>query len=378
MTVHPKSSSIDVRSLPGTREVVSYKGGGLFPVLAVAPNDVAVAVLRGGAGHVGLAGRIEVIRSLDGGQTWTLPNVVADSDWDDRNPAFGVSHRGTLVLSYHRQGSYDEEGNYLSLSYDDPTRRVETMVTRSCDAGLTWERPFPLQVESLRGGSPFGKIVALAEGTLLMPVYHAGSYIVRSDDDGKTWTSPSRIAEPMNETALLVLPSGDILAVMRGEGGPWQGLYSSHSLDGGTTWSDPVQVTGSSQHPGDLVMLSDGSVLLAYGNRNPPYRVEGLVSRDGGHSWLDCLLTFSGALYGYTVEAPRRTDLGYPSSVVLRGAGGGEGLTMYYYNPSLNKPAAWNDRKSEAAYHAHSYYAIAVRWSEAELIERLGQLTACR
>src|SRR5262245_51236589 len=101
---------LDVRRLAGTRETQVYRGGGLFPVLTVAPDGAVVAVLRGGAGHLGLGGRIEVVRSLDQGATWSPPAVVADSDRDDRNPAFGTSAAGTIVLAYHRQGSYDEEG----------------------------------------------------------------------------------------------------------------------------------------------------------------------------------------------------------------------------------------------------------------------------
>jgi len=53
---------VDVRALRGTREVLAYQDGGLFPVLASA-GDAIVAVVRGGAGHVGLAGRLEVLRA---------------------------------------------------------------------------------------------------------------------------------------------------------------------------------------------------------------------------------------------------------------------------------------------------------------------------
>lgn len=115
----------------------------------------------------------------------------------------------------------------------------------------------------------------------------------------------------MNETALLVLPTGEVLAVIRGADQE-QALHLTRSSDGGYTWSAPVQLTGSRQHPADLVQLSNGTLLLTYGNRNPPYRIEGRVSRDGGHTWLDCLLTFSGHLYGYTVEAPRHSGSGVP------------------------------------------------------------------
>lgn len=203
-----------------------------------------------------------------------------------------------------------------------------------------------------------------------MPIYHAtGSHIVRSHDDGATWGEPSLLHPQMNETALLVLPEGEVLAVMRGEDKE-QALHLTRSGDGGYTWSAPVQITGARQHPADLVRLGNGLILLTYGNRNPPYRVEGRASRDGGHTWLACRLTFSGQLYGYNVEAPRRSDLGYPSSVVHNGSG----VTIYYYNPAINKPIQWDAPDKEPLHLARDYYAIAVLWEEAELIARLDQL----
>jgi hypothetical protein len=77
----------DVRTLSQSRETLVYQDGGLFPVLTIAGDGTIVGVLRGGAGHIGRSGRIEVVRSSDGGQLWTPPNVIADSACDDRNPA---------------------------------------------------------------------------------------------------------------------------------------------------------------------------------------------------------------------------------------------------------------------------------------------------
>jgi hypothetical protein len=382
---------LDVRALPGAAETIAYKDGGLFPVLALS-GDTVVATLRGGAGHLGLDGRMEVIRSLDGGRTWSPPAVVADSDFDDRNPAFGVTQAGTLVLSYHRQGNYDEAGNWRRREVMEE-RRVEVMVTRSHDHGLTWETPRPLGVALLAAGSPFGKIVALADGTLLMPIYagpipallgsHAPavtgegdcSYLVRSHDDGVTWGEPALIALNKNETALLTLPAGDLLAVMRSIP-PDQALYGSRSSDGGHTWSPPVQITGSRQHPADLVQLVNGDILMTYGNRTAPYRIEGKISRDGGRTWLAPLLTFSAPLYGYDLPPNRPTDLGYPSSVVRCGQGNGQGVTIYYYNPSVRKPWQHENRQVESRYLARDYYAIAVTWDEEALIAAVDRAIA--
>ncbi|MEZ4865088.1 MAG: sialidase family protein [Caldilineaceae bacterium] len=388
MSIQP-TPILDVRGLPGAHQVIAYQDGGLFPVLALT-GDTVVAALRGGAGHLGLDGRMEVVRSHDAGRTWSPPAVVADSDFDDRNPAFGVTHSGVLVLSYHRQGNYDEAGNWRRREAMEE-RRVEIMVTRSQDRGLTWTTPAPLGVELLAAGSPFGKIVTLNDGTLLLPIYarpidallgsRAGdmtgdgdcSYLVRSHDEGVTWGEPSLIGVNMNETALTVLPDDTVVAAMRGIP-PDQALHAARSSDGGWSWSPPVQVTGPRQHPADLVQLANGAILMTYGNRTAPYRIEGRISRDGGRSWLPPLLTFSGQLYGYHLPPERPTDLGYPSSVVRRNAGHGQGVTMYYYNPSVRKPWQHQDRAVESRYLARDYYAIAVTWDEAELIAAVERL----
>lgn len=138
-----------------------------------------------------------------------------------------------------------------------------------------------------------------------------------------------------------------------------------HDLDG-QTWSDPKALTEARQQPADLVLLSNGDILLTYGNRTPPYRVEGRISKDGGRTWRDLLLTFSGHLYGYNVTAPRRTDLGYPSTVVHPTSR--RGVTMYYYNPSLPHAGDWWDEDRGVFYRASDYRAVVVTWSEAELI----------
>jgi hypothetical protein len=377
---------LDVRALAQTRETLAYADGGLFPILALTPDGTIVGIVRGGAGHLGLAGRVEAIRSLDGGHTWTPPAVIADSEWDDRDYAFGVSPAGTLILAYHRTGCYDADGNYRPEMYrEQPGAFAEVRVTRSHDNGLTWSTPEPLSFPALRASNPYGKIVALPDGTLVLPIYGQPqpeilgaqyhppaadtycSYLLRSRDDGATWGEPSLIAVGTNETGMLALPDGDLLAVLRSDA-PTQRLSVARSTDGGHTWSEPQALTDERQHPADLVALRDGSLLLTYGNRNPPYRVEGRVSRDGGRTWLDLLLTFSGALYGYNVAAPRPTDLGYPSSVVRRTGKTGQGVTIYYHNPSMWQRGDWRSGQQGVFFEQRNYRATAVTWDEAELI----------
>ena len=63
-------------------------------------------------------------------------------------------------------------------------------------------------------------MLELSDGTILLPVYESreaedSSWIYRSRDGGQTWGDTTQIAEGLNETALLRLPSGKLIAMMR-------------------------------------------------------------------------------------------------------------------------------------------------------------------
>jgi len=350
---------VDVRRLKGTRETVMVKDGGYFPVLAALSGREVIAIVRGGAGHVGIRGRLDLLRSLDGGETWLSPVTVAQSEWDDRNPALGLSRDDTLILGYHHQGSYDERGRY-----SPGLGRVDTYVTRSRDHGYTWEPPRPLSLKPFRGRSPYGKIVALRDGTLLMPIYGERtravneeteappdvvdfSYVLRSQDDGATWEDPSLIAAGFNEAGLVRLGNGELLVALRSEGDR-ASVSISRSTDGGYTWTRPEKVTEASEHPGDLLSLSEQRVLLTYGRRHPPYGVRGLLSHDGGQTWD------GGHELIYADDRPG-PDCGYPSSV---GSANARVITAYY-----------SAGEHMDAYRHEGAFAKALIYAEEELLE---------
>ena len=87
-------------------------GQGYFPVALRLQDGPIAVVLRGGAEHLGLQGRLDIVFSADEGTTWTKPALVVDSPADDRNPAFGQARDGTLVVGYWRTATYDDQGRY--------------------------------------------------------------------------------------------------------------------------------------------------------------------------------------------------------------------------------------------------------------------------
>jgi hypothetical protein len=314
---------------PSTAATNVTTGGGYFPVMISLGGDHALAVVRGGAAHIGRAGRLDIVRSKDGGKTWSAPRTAIDGPEDDRNPAFGVLKDGTVLLAYAVLSGYDASGLRLRPSranwlFDG----VYCMTSR--DKGTTWSKPVRSEaIHKFYAGqgavSPYGKIIQLRDGQIVMPVYFEfhdqrgnESYIFRSRDGGRTWGEPSLLGKHFNETSVVELPDGRLLAAMRSEKSGHVAMV--HSSDGGRTWSEPRVATRDSEHPADLIVTRAGEVVLTFGQRNRPLGAQAMLSRDGGVTWdQDRKMILAN-------DAPNG-DCGYPSSVELSG---GRILTMFY------------------------------------------------
>ena len=109
--------------------------GGYFPVLTELDNKDLVAVVRGGDRHMGVKGRLDWVRSTDGGKTWTL-KTLAEGPMDHRNPAMGQLKDGSVLVAYEIDRSYGPNGESLK---DRLTDGIYTL--RSNDHGNTWKGP---------------------------------------------------------------------------------------------------------------------------------------------------------------------------------------------------------------------------------------------
>lgn len=312
---------------PVSAEVWLAAPKAMFPVMHRLADGRLAAVIRAGAAHLGLAGRLDMIFSADDGRTWGGQVVVNDSPLDDRNPAFGVAKSGALVVSFFRTANYDDAGKYNPYL----GREMSLWVTRSEDAGKTWLPPAPIGCSEHGFGSPYGRMVTLPDGAMLMAVYgdvigsksdmkarRESSYVYRSTDDGRTWKRLSQIGAgktQFNETALLRTSSGRLIAAMRSRA---YELWTSVSDDLGETWSAPKQLAPAWVHPADLLEVSGGVLLLA-GNRIGPHGVIGIVGSAAGEFDFAKRFTITDTL------ASR--DCGYPSGVTLSD---GRVMLLYY------------------------------------------------
>jgi hypothetical protein len=257
--------------------------------------------------------------------------TAVDTSADDRNPAFGVTPAGRFLLGIHHQAGYTGHG-----IYNPEYGLARDMQVFSDDEGSTWSSFNHLELGDVGTTSPYGRIIRLSDGTYLQNVYGARApavpgipevqegtrdyaYVVRSKDEGATWGDPSLIAAGHNETALLQLEDGSVIAAARDDlNGAYLDIF--RSVDLGRTLTHVVEATDKSQHPADLVSLGDGVIILLYGNRRDEAKdIRGILSRDGGKTW-DTSTEIS-------LTAPVKGDFGYPSGVVM----GSDLLIVHYW-----------------------------------------------
>lgn len=331
---------------------------GYFPVLVrLGANDLAV-IFRSGATHIGISGTLATSVSHDGGISWSDPVQVAPRWNDDRNPALGLNAGGELIAAFWRARfiSYQPDPGGNGLHYQESTpengRQTATFITRSADLGRSWTQAEPYESVMLSLASPYGRIIALPDGTLLMGLYGATrqpvagvrdtAILVRTYDGGISWGDESLVAQGYNETSYLYFPSGLMLAASRSESGHIATLTSD---DGGYHWTEPRQVTRDGEHPADLTLLQSGRILLTFGRRIRPLGAGLLLSDNNGQTWdteHEVLLAGDGIMNG---------DLGYPSTVQLAD---GHIVTVLYYasgSEMSQQFGGWGDISCQAIHY---------------------------
>lgn len=331
---------------------------GFFPVLVRTGARSLAVIYRTGGTHVSASATLAVATSRDGGRCWSDPVEITPRWQDNRNPAFGISPAGDLIAAYWKAclDCYVDTDNGPQWRNQPVTgARPALFVRRSADGGRRWSREWAYQSELLALPSPFGRIIAAPDGTLLMGIYGTPrrkrrgcrdiSILLRSRDDGRTWGDESLVATGHNEIAYAFLPDGRLLAAARSESGHVATLFSD---DGGRRWSRPVQVTRDGEHPADLTVLASGTVQLTFGRRIRPMGCGVLFSRDGGRTWdRDHEVLLAG-------DGVRNGDLGYPSTVQLAD---GTIVTALYYASGSETGAdwgGWGDISCQAIHYRES------------------------
>lgn len=188
----------------------------------------------------------------------------------------------------------------------------------------------PPATETVPGVSGYGfdrTVMLDTDGALLATIYGRDKdepkyrcVLIRSTDEGLTWSIRSIIAEDPNlpvregycEPVLQRVRDGSLLCVMR-TGGRTDPMYQTRSVDGGHTWSKPQNLGVLSVDP-DLCLMANGTLVCSYGRPT----VDLIFSRDGsGHDWTPPVTVFTGNSTCYTglrEVSPGRLVLVYDSN----------------------------------------------------------------
>jgi hypothetical protein len=265
-------------------------------------------------------------RSLDGGETWTLEEIVrtrGKKGWpapdtggvNFSHPDFAMKVGGSFSISYDRgrtwQGRYDFKGIDFGM-----TSRHDYMIQgqRECLFFLSTGLP------QVNGSNHSDR-----------------AFMARTTDGGQTFKFVSWLTDEKSIRTRSVMPSAVRTSQSRLVATTRRKLRNDHTLkysnwieasvstDNGASWrylskvadTDRGEENGS---PPALVRLRDGRLAVAYGYRSYPIGIRARISEDDGKTWSDeIVLRDDGGTW----------DLGYPRMMQRPD---GKLVTIYYHN----------------------------------------------
>jgi hypothetical protein len=323
-----------VATFPWVQATIIHKArnrkGGMFETRAtVTPNGDYLLMFPDG-GHYGQSvsktNDMLAYRSKDKGKTWTGPTIAFDIDYNQhgfipfipsgskRMYAFGTQPMWSMYNAVENR-----ENAPIGYRYSD-------------DDGLHWSEVRFIRPKNDSGfkGMSVMRMTETDKGTWLLGTHEADwtykplltrQYILRSDDQGKSWTllPGKRHAgwfvkgfDRMDEGRPINIGNDKVFLMLRTPEGH---LWSSTSVDDGKTWADPAPTPLiHPDAPPMLFKLSDNKTLIAFHhNRHHDFNYSGLsgakreimkdrselwfsLSTDDGKSWSEPRLFLINAL----------------------------------------------------------------------------------
>lgn len=304
-------------------------------------SDVTIAFARNGTAYLSLLAcsgngvcpgtsvrsGIFVLRSTDGGKTWSQPVAVYldtsgasfnDKPWITVDTTTGT-HSGTIYVAWNLDSLSDP---CSSAGADGPKAEAQQggiAVSRSTDGGQTFSVPIIVAPFTTAGEGlgavpqvgPSGKVTVVYSHTSCDTGDPDSVDAVTSTDGGESWTNPLPISNVVplpghlpNGTfrnftmpAFVISPrTGTMVIAWSDMRNGDADILSSRSINGGATWSKPYRVNHDQLHNGKdqfqpaLAVAPDGTITCAWFDRryDPANKLideEIAQSTDGGKTF---------------------------------------------------------------------------------------------
>lgn len=322
----------------------SYYG---WPTVCADENDVLYGVCSGHRmEHVCPFGQTLMYKSRDKGKSWSVPMVVDDSYFDDRDAGILYLGNGKMLVTNFKHpvevyakdfrdcietnsGKVGLAMLELCETLGEEDKKGGSFYRISNDYGETWGEKKQIPVSC-----PHGPI-KLSNGD----IFYIGKEMYSGGEE-KPGTISAYVSKPDNiefkkvgdckkpkeyewenfhEPHCVELEGGKILALFRAhiDKDPENfTIYKTFSQDKGKTWTAPEE-TGICGSPPHLLKLRDGRVILSYGRRMKPFGNYAIIIEKDGTFGKEEIL----------IDEAADCDIGYPASVQLSN---GDIVTVFY------------------------------------------------
>lgn len=275
---------------------------------------------------------VAVVRSEDGGQTWTTPYVGMDSGPGGNNgcgdPCIVQDATGRIwmqALACHFSGG---ASLWTSKTGFDPKETGQWEMTYSDDDGKTWAKEHVNPTRDIKKeewttilAGP-GNGIVLKDGTIVFPAQiwdraanpNCMSTICYSKDGGKTWVYGNGVPHRTSECQVVELLDGSIMINCRNENrGGKRVIYITKDL--GKTWQPHSTNLSALQEPtcqGSVVTVNTKKYgrLLLFSNPKSGGRNHMTIrtSHDDGNTWNEGYLYDVRQCMGYSCIAMTDDD----------------------------------------------------------------------